>query len=164
MKYLSRHLATLAFIAVAGMLVTAGCMDTNGNGQLDSISSSAKAKAEKNVDNAANTAAAVADNAAAKAQPVLNDAERKLAAATLKAGKALENLPQAATVTPKIKSLLLQNPALGSGRFDVDTIGSKNAIVLRGTVKTEAQKALAQRIAEQHSEGYKIVNQLRVTG
>jgi osmotically-inducible protein OsmY len=46
----------------------------------------------------------------------------------------------------------------------VDTIGSKNEIVLRGTVKTETQKALAQRIAEQHSEGYKIVNQLRVTG
>lgn len=80
------------------------------------------------------------------------------------AGNEMSNMADAATMTPKIKTALGANAALAGSNINVDTLGSKDTIALRGTVKSAAQKTLAESIAKKNAPGYKIANQLTMGG
>ena len=80
------------------------------------------------------------------------------------AGSNLEALGDAATYTPKIKTALAANAALAGSNINVDTLGEKNTIALRGTVTSQAQKDLAESIAKKNAPGYTIANQLTMAG
>ena len=65
-----------------------------------------------------------------------------------------------ATMTPKIKTALGANAALRGSNINVDTSEEYNAVVLRGTVTSAAQKTLAESVAKKNSGGYRVANRL----
>jgi osmotically-inducible protein OsmY len=133
---------TFSAATLACLILAAGCADKNKNGQPDSVAPGAAAQADKMAGEAAGAAKKAAGEAATAATNALD----------------------AATVTPAVKTALGQNAALKGSKIDVDTLGTKDTVALRGTVKSEAQKKLAEAIAKKNAPHYKIANQLKVTG
>jgi hyperosmotically inducible protein len=60
-------------------------------------------------------------------------------------GKAVGETIQDATITTRVKTALLNDPALGVLRIDVDT--SLGVVTLKGTVRSEAEKTRAVDLA-----------------
>ncbi len=104
-------------------------------------------------------------------------AVQKLAGAGILEGVGNEAAPQKMTVlpapraatngnaalkVPSTRAALGANPALKSARINVVGLG-QNSLILRGTVKSEAQKQLASAIARKNAPGFNISDQLRVT-
>lgn len=150
-----------AFLSAGAVIFAlAGCADRNKNGEPDSpatsseITNSVDSAGEK-MSGAASNAASAVSNAASNAAPAVKNAVSD-------AGKSLSNAAEAATMTPKVKAAILANNGLKNTNIDVDTLGTKDSIALRGEVKTPAQKALAGSIAKKNAPGYKIINQLTV--
>ncbi|RYG59161.1 BON domain-containing protein [bacterium] len=127
----------------------AGCADRNKNGQPDDVATSGE------VSNAV-------DSAENKAAPAMERAGDAASNAASSAGNAISGAAEVATVTPKVKTALGANKGLDGSKIDVDTLPEKDSIALRGTVKTAAQKTLAEKIAKNNAPGYKVVNQLKV--
>lgn len=71
-------------------------------------------------------------------------------------------LPQAAIVTPVIKSLLVSDSALKNTNINVDTTAT--SVTLSGVVKSREQKLLAGQIARQKAPHFKIINNIKVVG
>ena len=74
-----------------------------------------------------------------------------------------DNSANAAFVTPKVKTALGANAALRGSQINVDTTSDNKTVVLRGTVTSNAQKTLAEAIAQKYAPGFRVVNQLVVT-
>jgi osmotically-inducible protein OsmY len=68
----------------------------------------------------------------------------------------------AATQTVDVKSALIADGRVDASNINVDTSSSTKTVVLKGSVPTAQQKALAEQIAHDKAEGYKIQNQLVV--
>ena len=64
--------------------------------------------------------------------------------------------------TVDVKSALIADGRVDASNINVDTIASTKTVVLKGTVTTAEQKAMAQTIAQQHAKGYTINNTLTV--
>ena len=82
-------------------------------------------------------------------------------------GDAVGAAPDAATseewtLTPKIKTALIANPALENTNITVDADSTRNTITLSGTTRNWPQIRLASQIAKQNAPGYAIINQLHV--
>ena len=173
-----------AWLGAGAVILTigAGCADKNNNAvpdasenvavatantaenMTDAMGNTAENVAESNgVDAMGNTAgnmAGAADNVATATGNVADNATGAMANGVASTGNALTNLADAATMTPKIKTALGANAALKGSKINVDTLGSKDTIALRGTVTSAAQKSLAESIAKKNAPGYKIANQL----
>ena len=136
---------------VAGNVADSNGVDAMGNvagnmaGGMDNMATAAGNVATATGNVASNAAGAVGNGVAAT-------------------GSALGNLADAATLTPKIKTALGANAAMRGSNINVDTLGSKDTIALRGTVTSAAQKTLAESIAKKNAPGYKIANQLTMGG
>ena len=101
-----------------------------------------------------NTAAGVEEDtrrAGEKAAEAVDDAARETARATA-----------AAVETIDVKSALMADRSVDASGIDVDTFPETKTIVLKGSVKTTAQRDEAARIAGAEAPGYKIDNQLKV--
>ena len=114
--------------------------------------------------NVASNAAGAVDNSATAMGNVASNAAGATSNAVTSTGNALSNLADAATMTPKIKTALGAQAGLKGSNINVDTLGSKDSIALRGSVTSAAQKTLAESIAKKNAPGYKIINQLKVGG
>lgn len=68
----------------------------------------------------------------------------------------------AGTQTLDVKARLIADGRVDATDINVDTIASTKTVVLKGSVPTADQKAMAERIAREHAEGYAIDNQLTV--
>ena len=68
----------------------------------------------------------------------------------------------AAFITPKIKTALGANASMRGSQINVDTSAQYNAVILNGTVTSQAQKQLAEQIARQNSGGSRVANRLVV--
>jgi osmotically-inducible protein OsmY len=68
----------------------------------------------------------------------------------------------AATQTVDVKSALIADGRVDASNINVDTSSSTKTVVLKGSVPTAQQKALAEQIAKDKAEGYTIQNQLVV--
>ena len=64
--------------------------------------------------------------------------------------------------TVDVKSALIADGRVDATNINVDTNASTKTVVLKGTVKTAEQKALAEKIAQEQAKGYKINNTLTV--
>jgi len=124
-------------LGAVAVISVAGCADRNDNGQPDSAATSGEIS--NSVDNAGDAAGNTADSA----------------------GAAMKNMDDAA-MTPKIKTALGNNASLKGSNINVDSKDS--GVTLSGTVKNEAQKKVAANIAKQNAPGYKIMNNLKVSG
>lgn len=179
MNNIRKYTAWLGAGAVMITLAT-GCADKNNNGQPDSVATNNEiaGSTENMADAAGNTTSNMADAAGNVADAagnkmdnagtaMANGAETAADAtgnAVSGAGKSLSNLADAATMTPKVKTALGANAALKGSDINVDTLGSKDSIALRGTVTSMAQKTLAESIAKKEAPDYKIINQLTMKG
>ena len=159
--------------AGAAMFSLVGCADKNGNGQAETVANPANVDGAVK-DNLADTANAasgavggVANAASGAAGAVSNAASGAAGAvsnAASSAGGAIVNAGEAATVTPAVKTAIGANAGLKGTTINVDTLGAKDSIALRGSVKSAGQKTLAAAVAKKAAPGYKIDNQLKVTG
>lgn len=126
-----------ALLGVVAVIGVAGCADRNGNGQPDSAAT--PGEIAKSVDKAGDAAGNAVSGATG----------------------AMKNVDDAA-MTPKIKTALGANAALAGSNINVDSKDS--GVTLSGTVKNDAQKTLAEKIAKQNAPTYKITNNLKVSG
>ena len=192
MNNIRKYTAWLGAGAIMITLAT-GCADKNNNGVPDAGANVADAignTASNMTDAAGNTASNMADGAGNMADAAGNtmdnasgamangantamDATGNVASAAgtnmaqgaQSVGGAIANAGDAATYTPKIKTALGAQPALKGSKIDVDTIGAKKTIALRGTVTSEAQKKMAEAIAKKNGPtDFKVDNQLKMGG
>jgi osmotically-inducible protein OsmY len=77
------------------------------------------------------------------------------------AEKATEKVAAGAE-TVDVKSALIADGRVDASNINVDTSASTKTVVLKGTVPTAEQKAMAEKIAQEHAKGYKINNTLTV--
>jgi osmotically-inducible protein OsmY len=131
------------------LIGSAGCADRNKNGQPDSVAT--EGEVSRTVDNAGD----VATSAANKAGQAASNAADSF-------GNAAKNLDDAAVMTPKIKTAFGNSPVLKGSNIDVSTT-DKN-VTLSGTVKNAAQSKFAEATAKKNAPGYKVVNNLKVSG
>jgi osmotically-inducible protein OsmY len=96
--------------------------------------------------------------AAVKASEAAEKASQATAVATEKAGEAAE----AAVRTVNVKTALIADKRVTAKDIDVDTDRATKTVTLRGRVPTQEQKAIAEQIAVERSQGYRVRNELVV--
>ena len=160
-----------------------GCSNTAEGAKEDASNAGTAVKtgAEKTAVAVDNTAKAVGDTTAAAAKDVSNAAKdagtavktgaEKAATgaenAAAGAAAAVANVGEAAAVTPKVKTALLNDSELGNHDDAVINVDTKDGkVVLRGHVKTNDMKKKAETITKKTLDDAKytnpIVNQLMV--
>jgi osmotically-inducible protein OsmY len=165
-----------AWLGAGAVLCTlAGCADKDNSGQAETPAAANEVPAAV-ADNFGDTANAVtgavgsAGNAVSGAVGATGNAVagagNAVAGAASNAATGAANVADgagsAAVLTPKIKTAIGAAAALKGTTINVDTLADKNQIALRGSVKTAAQKSLAESIAKKNAPGYTIANQLKV--
>ena len=181
MKNIKKYTALLGAGAVM-ITLAAGCTNKDGDAVPDATENvvGGAANTTENVadamgNTAGNMAAAAGNttdamgNAAANTTDAMGNAASNattdVAQGAQAAGGAIANAGDALTYTPKIKTALGAQPALKGSKIDVDTIGAKKVIALRGTVTSAAQKTMAEAIAKKNGpEGFTVDNQLKMAG
>jgi hyperosmotically inducible protein len=117
--------------------------------------------AKKNADKAAAAAAE------AKAEAKEETAEAKAATADARAevkdeARDAAGAVKAAVETIDVKSALMADRTVDASHINVDTFHETKTVVLKGSVKTAAQRAEAARIAAAEAPSYRIDNQLTI--
>jgi osmotically-inducible protein OsmY len=120
----------------------------------DNTAAGVKKDAEIN----AEKAATAADRAEDKAEP----AAREAAAETREAARDAGSAAAAAIETIDVKSALMADRTVDASHINVDTFHETKTVVLKGSVKTAAQRDEAARIAAAEAPSYRIDNQLRI--
>jgi hyperosmotically inducible protein len=64
--------------------------------------------------------------------------------------------------TVDVKSALISDGRVDATNINVDTSADTKTVVLKGTVPTAEQKAMAEKIAQEQAKGYKVTNTLTV--
>jgi len=139
-------------IALMSGLSLAACSNTAAGVEKD---------AKKNADKAA---AAVAETKAdaKEAGKDVSAAARDAADATKDAAKDAGGAIKAAVETIDVKSALMADRTVDASHINVDTFHETKTVVLKGSVKTAAQRAEAARIAAAEAPSYRIDNQLTI--
>ena len=128
--------------AVAVVLACAACSDC----------------AEDRADTAARDSARTANEAARDTGRAAEGAARSAGDAVGNAGRAAD----AAVETMDVKAALMADSRVDAGDINVDTDHTTKTVVLKGRVKTAAQKTVAEQIAVEKAVGYRVQNQLTV--
>ena len=141
----------LAIALMSGLSVVA-CSNT---------AAGVKKDAEANADKAA----VAADKAEDKVDPAVDKAQaagHEAAAETKEAAREAGAATAAAVETVDVKSALMADRTVDASHINFDTFKETKAVVLKGSVKTAAQRDEAARIAAAEATGYRIDNQLTV--
>lgn len=117
--------------------------------------------AEKNADKAA-AAAAETKAAAKEVAAEVKDATKDVRAEIKDEAKDAAGAIKAAVETIDVKSALMADRTVDASHINVDTFHETKTVVLKGSVKTAAQRAEAARIAAAEAPSYRIDNQLTV--
>lgn len=141
----------LAIVLMSGLSVAA-CSNTAAGVKKDADINADKAataadKAEDKVDPAIDKAQAAGHEAAADAKGAVREAGSATAAA-------LETID--------VKSALMADRTVDASHINVDTFHETKTVVLKGSVKSAAQRDEAARIAAAEAPGYRVDNQLTV--
>jgi osmotically-inducible protein OsmY len=139
-------------IALMSGLSLAACSNTAAGVEKD---------AEKNADKAAAAAAETKADAKDAAKDV-SAATKDAAEATKDAAKDASGAIKGAIETIDVKSALMADRTVDASHINVDTFHETKTIVLKGSVKTAAQRAEAARIAAAEAPSYRIDNQLTI--
>ena len=162
-----------AWLGAGAILITlaTGCTNKDGDAVPDAtenVVDGAVSTTENVADAAANTTENMVDaagnNMSEAGQAVENSADAagtNMAKGAEATGDAMAGAGDAMTYTPKIKTALGANAAMEGSKIDVDTLADKKVIALRGTVKSSAQKTMAEAIAKKNAPAdYTVENQL----
>ena len=142
------------FLAIALMsgLSLVACSNTAAGVEKD---------AAKNADKAA-AAAAETKAEAREATADVKDATKDALAEVKDAAKDATGAIKAAVETIDVKSALMADRTVDASHINVDTFHETKTVVLKGSVKTAAQRAEAARIAAAEAPSYRIDNQLTI--
>lgn len=150
-------------IALMSGLSLAACSNTAAGIEKD---------AEKNADKAAAAAAETKANAKDAAKDVsaatkdaaeaTKDAAKDAGGAIKEAAKDASGAVKGAIETIDVKSALMADRTVDASHINVDTFHETKTVVLKGSVKTAAQRAEAARIAAAEAPSYRIDNQLTI--
>lgn len=151
----------LAIIALTGM--TVACENTR-----EGLEKDAKANAPKVERAAEQTAAAtkeVAREVSKAAGPAVAAIREGTAAAAQVARERMSGATRAvdaAQQTAQIKAALMADATIDSTTIDIDTVADTRTVVLKGRVRSAAEKASAGRIAAAKAPDFTIDNRLEV--
>jgi osmotically-inducible protein OsmY len=148
-------LVTLVFAGFA-LVATAACDNTAAGAKKDAEIAADETK------RASEKAAEATADAARDASDATKRVGEAVAESAADATKDASAATAAAATTTSVKSALMANKAVDASKIDVDTDGATKVVTLRGSVKSEAQRASAERIARDKAEGYTVVNQLTI--
>ena len=169
MNNIRKYTAWLGAGAIMITLAT-GCTSQNGETAAGNV---AEATANS-TENMASAAGDTTENMASAAGNKMDDAGSAMSNGAMSAGNAVTNgveatsgaiagAGDAAIYTPKIKTALGAEAALKGSKIDVDTLGAKRTIALRGTVTSAAQKTMAEAVAKKNAPAdFKVDNQLKM--
>ena len=127
--------------------------------------SNTKAGVEKDAERNADKAAAAAAETKADAKEVaadVKDATKDARAEVKDEAKDAAGAIKAAFETMDVKSALMADRTVDASHINVDTFHETKTVVLKGSVKTAAQRAEAARIAAAEAPSYRIDNQLTI--
>ncbi|MDX1932483.1 MAG: BON domain-containing protein [Capsulimonadales bacterium] len=150
-----------SFAVLTLMLTVTGCQntaegiaqDTNRNTQV--VAEETREAGQKIEEGVEQTGAAVKEGAETAGAAVVTGAK--------KAGEAVENVGERSEDLTRVKAAFAANAKLSAFQIDVDTMADGTGVVLKGSVATAEEKALAERVAKQTLEqGKKVQNQLTV--
>lgn len=133
------------WLGVAALGTLAGC---NSKNQVDVPS--------------ANQVAAGVDNAATTVKKEAGPAVLNAAKTVEKVAAPLVKVTDETAVTGKVKAAIMADNTVDSTKINVDVKG--NEVILRGRVKSAAQRAHVQNIAKHEAPKYKLVDQLQIEG
>jgi osmotically-inducible protein OsmY len=139
-------------VALAFAVMGVACDNTARGARQDTAE--AQQEAKENAEEAKAEAREEAAEARAEGREAADDARRT----ANEAGSAID----AAAETIDVKTALMTNDLVDASDINVDTLHETKTVVLKGSVRTAAQKAEAGRIAQREAEGYRIDNQLVV--
>lgn len=128
------------------------------------------AEATKNaVADAADATRNAADRAATATKDAAHDMAQSTKEGSAEAGEKARNAAHAtgaaidgAAQTLQIKTALMADKTVDASDINVDTNGSTKTVTLNGSVKTNAERTAAARIAKEKAPDYRIVNRLTV--
>jgi osmotically-inducible protein OsmY len=106
-------------------------------------------------------AATLAGGCASTVEGVKQDTE-KVAEKTADATQKAAEKTAGAANTVDVKSALIADKRVDASNINVDTSASSKTVVLKGTVPTAEQVKVAEEIARENADGYRITNQLTV--
>ena len=141
-------LGTLAVLALA--LAPAACEKT-------------KEESQKAAEESKEAAGKVSDQASKVGEKV-GEAAKDAGQAIKEGAKEVASEVDAKKQTVDVKAALMADKSVDASHIDVDTDADTKTVTLKGSVPTQAQKVSADRIAREKAEGYRIVNQLTVSG
>ncbi len=158
------HLRSRVGLTVIALAVlTVACQNTR-----DGVEKDVKANAPK-VERAAEQTAAVTREAAREvtqaAAPAVEAIREGTAAAAAVARQGIGAAARAANAaqqTAQIKAALMADASVDSTTIDIDTRADTQTVVLKGHVRSAAEKARAERIASAKAPGFMVDNQLSV--
>ncbi len=81
---------------------------------------------------------------------------------TAEAADAAGTQVQGALQTGEVKSALLADTRIEAGDINVDTNEEIKTVTLNGSVKTQAEKMLADDVAVSKASGYRVINNLTI--
>ena len=158
------HRALLGASAVLALALAPACRHTAEGAKEDARENSEKAKegSEKAAEDAKDAAGKMSDEA--------GDAGHKIGEAAKDAGQAIKEGAQgvaseidAKKQTVDIKAALMADRTIDASHINVDTDADSKTVTLKGSVKSQLEKANADRIAREKAAGYTVVNHLTVS-
>ncbi len=155
-------LGTLAMLALG---LAPACRHTAEGAKEDARENAAAAKEEsrKATDEAKEAGGKMSDQAAEVGQKV-GEAAKDAGHAIKEGAKEVASEVDATKQKVDVKAALMADKSVDASHIDVDTDANTKTVTLKGSVPTQAQKVAADRIARDKAEGYRIVNQLTVSG
>lgn len=115
-------------------------------------------EAGRDMRDAGRESGAAAREAGREARDEAREAGRDTGRAVGTAGSAAAG----AVETVDVKSALMLDDGIDASSINVDTDGNRKLVVLKGTVRSAAEKTRAEQIAKREAEGYRVDNQLVV--
>ena len=126
----------------------------------------AAAEADRNLDKAGAAVQEGAQNAGEAVQEGARQAGEAVGGAVKNVGKEAQDAGQSMTLTPKVKNALVADKSIDASTIDVDTSGEKDTVILKGTVRSQAEKQratqLAQKALNDAGSQFKLKNNLTV--
>jgi len=159
------HRAVLGTLAMLALALAPACRNTAEGVKEDSRENAEKAKegSEKAAEETKEVAGKMSDQAA-KAGEKIGEAAKDAGQAIKEGAKEVASEVDAKKQTVDVKTALMADKGVDASHIDVDTDAATKTVVLKGSVPSQAQKARADQIAREKAEGYKVVNQITVSG
>ncbi len=131
------------------------------------VAQGAAKEAGENVEQAGEAVAGAAQNAGEAVAGAAQNAGEAVGGAVQGAQQEATDAAQSAALTPKIKNALVADKQINARTIDVDTSGEANTVILKGSVRSTAEKTRAATVAQKAltdaKSSFKLRNDLKVS-